>query len=147
MKKRAIRVFGLLGLLFSLSAVYVYAQNITLVRKVEIPFDFSVGDTTLPAGTYSITRVLSDKSVLRLSSEDRGEEVNILTHSVQASEFPKTGKLIFNRYGETYFLSQIWESDATQGRQLSKSRTERSIERDLAKRGEESSIVGIVLSR
>jgi len=147
LKKQAIKAFGLLGLFFSLSAIFVYAQNITLVRKVEIPFDFSVGDKTFPAGTYSITRVFPDKSALLLSSEDQREAINILTHSVQAQESPKTGKLIFHRYGETYFLFQIWESDALQGRQLSKSRTEQSIEHDLAKRGEESSIVGLGLSK
>ena len=99
-------------------------------------FDFSVGDKTFPAGVYSVTRVNQEKVMLRLSNEDGGESINIVTSPVQAKEYPKTGKLIFRRYGETYFLSQIWESDEIQGRQLLKSRTERSVERDLAKRGE-----------
>ena len=55
-----------------------------------------------------------------------------------------TVKQIFRRYGETYFLSQIWESDEIQGRQLLKSRTERSVERDLAERGGRPAIVDIV---
>jgi hypothetical protein len=43
------------------------------------------------------------------------------------------------------YVSQIWESGDTQGRQLLKSRAERSIERDLAKRGEGPSIVDLAV--
>jgi hypothetical protein len=147
LKKQAIKAFGFLSLLFSLSAIHVYAQNTALVRKVEIPFDFSVGDKTFPAGTYSVARVFQDKSALLLTSKDGREAINILTSPVQARQISEKGRLLFRRYGETYFLFQIWEPDNTQGRQLSKSRTERSIERDLAMRGEASSIVSLVLSQ
>ena len=144
MKKQAIKAFVLLSLLLPLSAIYVYGQGRTLIREAKIPFDFSVGDKTFPAGVYSVTRVNQEKIMLRLSSEDGGEAINIVTIPVQAKEYPKTGKLIFRRYEETYFLSQVWESDEIQGRQLVKSRTERSVERDLTKRGEEPAIVDIV---
>jgi hypothetical protein len=143
LKKQAIRAFVLLSLLIPLSAIYVYGQGKTLIREAKIPFDFSVGDKTFPAGVYSITRVNQEKIILRLSSDDGGESINIVTSPVQANESPKTGKLIFRRYGETYFLSQVWESDETQGRQLLKSRTERSVERDLTRRGEGPAIVDI----
>jgi len=144
LKKQAIKAFVLLSLLLPLSAIYVYGQGKTLVREAKIPFDFAVGDKTFPAGVYSVTRVNQEKIMLRLSSEDGGEATHVITIPVQAKESPKSGKLIFRRYGETYFLSQIWESDEIQGRQLLKSRTERSVERDLAKRGERPSIVDIV---
>src|SRR5215470_8263029 len=144
LKKQAIKAFVLLSLLLPLSAIYVHAQGQTLIRKVKIPFDFSVNDKTFPAGVYSVTRVNQEKVMLRLSSEDGGEAINIITNTVEAKAYPKTGKLIFRRYGETYFLSQIWESDEIQGRQLLKSRTERSVERDLTKRGEGPAIVDIV---
>jgi hypothetical protein len=144
LKKKAIKAIGLLSLLLSISTFYVYAQGQTLIRKVKIPFGFSVGAKTFPAGVYSVTRVNQDNIMLRLSSEDGGESINIITSPVQAKESPKTSRLIFRRYGETYFLSQIWESDDTEGRQLVKSRTERSVERDLTKRGEGTAIVDIV---
>ena len=144
MKKQAIKAFVLLSLLLPLSAIYAHAQGKTLIREVKIPFDFSVGDKTFPAGVYSVTRVNQEKLVLRLSSEDGREAIHIITNPVEAKEYPKTGRLIFRRYGETYFLSQIWESDEIQGRQLLKSRTERSVERDLAKQGERPAIVDIV---
>jgi hypothetical protein len=146
LKKQAIKTFVLLGILLSLSASHVYAQGATLIRKVEIPFAFSVGNKTFPAGAYRVTRVTPDKSVLQLNSEDGQEVVRILTHSVQAKVTPQTGKLNFRRYGETYFLFQIWEPDDNQGRELSTSRTERSVQRDfLAKRGEAPAIVDLAV--
>jgi hypothetical protein len=144
LKKHAIKAFVLLSLLLSLSAIYVHAQGKTLIRKVQIPFDFSVRDTTFPAGVYSVTRVNQEKIMLRLSNEDSGEAVHIVTIPVQAKKSPKTAKLIFRRYGDTYFLSQVWESDEIQGHQLLKSHTERSVERDLAKRGGGPAIIDIV---
>jgi len=144
LKQQAVKAFVLLSLIVTLSAIYGHAQGQTLIRKVKIPFDFSVSDKTFPAGVYSVTRVNPEKVMLRLSSEGGGESINIITNPVQAKESPKTGKLIFRRYGETYFLSQVWESDEIQGRQLLKSRTERSVERDLAERGGRPAIVDIV---
>src|SRR5215475_10488529 len=144
LKKQAIKAFVLLSLLLPLSAIYVYGQGKTLIREAKIPFDFSVGDKTFPAGVYSVTRINQEKIMLRLSGEDGGESINIVTSPVEAEEYPKTGKLIFRRYGETYFLSQVWESGEIQGRQLLKSRTERSVERDLTRRGEGPAIVDIV---
>ena len=144
LKMQAIKAFVLLSLLLPLSAIYVYGQGRTLVRGAKVPFDFSVGDKKFPAGVYSVTRVNPEKIMLRLSSEDGREAIHIITNPVQTKESPKTGKLIFRRYGETYFLSQIWESDEIQGRQLAKSRTERSVERDLANRGDGPAIVDIV---
>jgi hypothetical protein len=144
LKKQGIKAFVLLGLLLSVSAIIVNAQGRLLIRKVEIPFDFSVGDKQFPAGAYNITSVNSEKTILRLSSADGQEVVNILTNPVRAKETPNTSKLIFRRYGETYFLYQIWESYNDQGRYLSKSRTERSVERDLSKVGERPSIVDLV---
>jgi len=144
LKKIDIKSFVLLGLLLSVSAIYVYAQGKPLIQKVEIPFAFSIGEKTFPAGAYSVTRVNQDKSMLRLRRVDGQETINIVTSPVQAKETPKTAKLIFRRYGKTYFLFQIWESDEDQGRQLSKSRTERAFERDLTKIGEGPSIVDLV---
>ena len=39
--------------------------------------------------------------------------------------------MVFHRYGHNYFLAEVWNGD-TAGRQLTKSRQERAIERELA---------------
>ena len=137
MKKLAFTVFTLLSLIFSLSAISGYAQSKTLIGRVEIPFDFSIRDKTLPAGIYRVERIFQD--VILIRSEDGQEACVSLTMPVQAKKTPKTARLLFHRYDETYFLFQIWEPGSDDGRQVLKSRTERSVERDMAKKGEGAS--------
>jgi hypothetical protein len=143
MKKLAINVFALLSLIFSLSTISVYAQSETLISKVEIPFDFSIRDKTLPAGIYRVERIFQD--VLLIRSEDGQEACVSLTIPVRAKEISETGQLLFHRFEETYFLFQIWEPSSDDGRQISKSRTERSIERDLANKGDGASSIALVV--
>jgi hypothetical protein len=40
-------------------------------------------------------------------------------------------RLVFHRYGNTYFLSQVWMAGSSVGRELRKMRQERAIEREL----------------
>jgi len=65
LKKQAIKAFVFVGLLLSLSAIDVYARGDTMIRKVEIPFDFSIGNKTYPAGAYRVTRVTQDKTMIQ----------------------------------------------------------------------------------
>ena len=143
MKKLAFTVFTLLSLIFSLSAISGYAQSKTLIGRVEIPFDFSIRDKTLPAGIYRVERIFQD--VILIRSEDGQEACVSLTMPVRAKETPETARLLFHRYDETYFLFQIWEPGSDDGRQVLKSRTERSVERDMAKKGEEASSIALVV--
>jgi hypothetical protein len=41
-------------------------------------------------------------------------------------------KLVFNRYGKQYFLSQIWVEGANCGRQLLKSNREKEVAKEIA---------------
>jgi hypothetical protein len=143
MKKLAFNVSILLSLIFSLSAISVYAQNRTLISKVKIPFDFSIRDKTLPAGIYRIERIFQDALLIR--SEDGQEACVSLTMPIRAKETPETALLLFHRYEETYFLFQIWEPGSDDGRQVLKSGAERSVERDMAKKGGGASSVAIVV--
>src|SRR2546423_13854639 len=128
MKKLAISAFAILSLVLTITAVSVYAQGNRLVKKVEIPFEFSVNNKVLPAGVYNVER--SRENVLLIRSENNHEASASLTVAVQANDAPETGELVFHRYGDTYFLFQVWERGSSDGHQLLESRTERSIERE-----------------
>ncbi len=49
---RSFILFGFLAAILGISAIDTSAQGRTL--RVDIPFDFTVGKTTLPAGQYRI---------------------------------------------------------------------------------------------
>jgi hypothetical protein len=62
MKRQAVSLIGMLGLL--LMAGPAVAQ--TIYVSANIPFDFAVGNKTLPAGTYDVSTIdnRSDKMLL-----------------------------------------------------------------------------------
>ena len=64
----------------------------------------------------------------------RGTEAGIaavrLTNPIQADPSKTRARLIFHRYGQTYFLAEVWTGGDSTGRQLLKSKQERSMERE-----------------
>jgi hypothetical protein len=138
MKKRLVNMltkFGFLSVIALVTAVgSAQAQSLAYKLRANIPFDFVVADKKLSAGEYSIgrTRQDSDDNVLQISSVDgRGNAIRSST-PVESRVLKNKGTLVFHRYGDQYFLSQVWPAGASTGRQLAKSRSEREIERNLA---------------
>jgi hypothetical protein len=74
--------------------------------KATVPFNFTVNNSWLPAGTYTIGSNASTPNVL--SIRDRAKSVHILTIGpTDPRDSEKVGKLVFHRYGNQYFLSEI----------------------------------------
>jgi hypothetical protein len=100
-----------------------------------VPFDFQVGNTVLPAGEYIVRPIRSGSPALQIhSSEPKGKGVMCLSISVQ----PNSGtdaKLVFHRYGNTYFLSQVWSGGGSTGSEFAPSKAERAIARQMAAAG------------
>lgn len=76
--------------------------------KADVPFSFSAGYGVLPAGAYSISRV-GVQFTLLLSSGQRGIELMMPNTTEWRNGF-NTPKLVFHRYGDEYFLAEIWSS-------------------------------------
>jgi hypothetical protein len=125
MKKQVIKIFSMLSLAVTLTVAAVYA-NPTDTLKANIPFDFSVGNKTLPGGVYTV-RPITSTGMLRIRREDGREAVMIQTNGVIARQAQDQTKLVFRRYGNKYFLVQIWTAGDSNGRELWKSRTEREL--------------------
>ncbi|MBZ5719177.1 MAG: hypothetical protein LAO03_02245 [Acidobacteriia bacterium] len=112
----------IVGLLVALSVGIAHAQIGGDVLKVKVPFNFSVGTQTFPAGEYSLKPLLPHTMSLR---NQAGQVLtNINTNSIESTEVQKTVKLVFNGYDGHYFLSQIWKEGDSTGQELSKSHAE-----------------------
>ncbi len=132
MKKQVSMIIATLGFLVIImtSAVSVNAQSGRIVGRVDIPFDFTVNNRTLSAGRYLVETASSNgMDILRVRSATNASSVIFLTHSVQSSTAPDTGKLIFNRYGNQYFLSQVWTLGNRIGGEALECRMERTVQR------------------
>ena len=108
----------------------------TTELRASIPFEFSIGNQTMPAGEYVVycTNPTSGMNVLKLSSRDGRATVMVQTNSV-ISKKQANARLVFNRYGDQYFFAQAWLPVDSVGMQVSKSRNEKRITRELAGTG------------
>lgn len=122
MKKQILTAVAMLSLLVTLSVAGA-ARSMGRIR-VNIPFDFMVGKAKLPAGEYTVDQT-GMGSVLRISSFERRANAYIQTVGGKTGPEQAQTKLEFHRYGEEYFLAQVWEEGSTVARQLLKSRAER----------------------
>ena len=137
MKKQTLSAFILIGLIL-VAAVATQAQT-TRPLVVNVPFDFVVGKKTLPAGRYTIKRFVRDNDKLLLVQSADGRAVqSIQTSAVEASTAADAAQLKFHRYGDKYFLFQVWTPGAQTGRELPKSRLEEITIRELAHGAKES---------
>jgi len=85
-------------------AINVHAQTKAIAS---IPFPFSAGKTTLPAGKYTITVLnpASDRKILQIRSLDGRSSAVVLTTGIigKASE---NAKLVFERYADRYVFAK-----------------------------------------
>jgi hypothetical protein len=93
--------------------------------RAEIPFDFMVGKKRLPKGEYLIES-LNDAGTLTIRNAKKGKAVTFNTIRHKPTDSPKS-KLIFNRYGDQYFLARIWDPSTETILKLNKSKTEKRI--------------------
>ena len=105
------------------SAPSASAQSSTTVAVVNIPFAFQTERQTLPAGKYRIDRVSGN--LLRLAGPDQAGGF-VMTHDAIKSHPPDHGTIVFDRYGDKYFLHQIWTAGKSTGLECPKSRAEKS---------------------
>ena len=133
MKKQIVRTLMMISLVMAMGVMVGSAQAQSLGNKmrINIPFEFSVGDSKLPAGDYSIGRALSSSgdTVLLISNVKHSDSAFPLTNSAQSLDPKDVNTLVFHRYGDQYFLYQVWPAGGTYGRELVKSRSEREAQR------------------
>jgi hypothetical protein len=127
MKIQIMKNVAVLGLFFMLAITSVKAQTPSRV-EVNIPFDFAAGKATLKPGAYSIKRTTGNALAIR--SADGKTTALVNAPLTIGSRDSKAGeRLVFNRYGDRYFLSQVWLTVDT-GRQLFISGEETKVARE-----------------
>ncbi len=138
MEGKVIKRLTMLSLvsMFTLCAAVASANaQLSNPIRAKIPFDFNVGDKKLPAGEYTFSRLsgFSGSNMMFVSSADASTRMFQSTFGAQGLTPKNESSLVFHKYGDQYFLEQIWSSGEQEGTQLPESRSERTIRRQLAK--------------
>jgi hypothetical protein len=95
---------------------------------VDVPFQFHAGDTKLPAGKYRI-HILdgSDLTVMEITSADDSTSALFQVQESDANAAPAKSELIFNKYGNRYFLAKLFDEGNASGSKVVESRYEKQI--------------------
>jgi hypothetical protein len=113
-----------LGLL--LVTALAYAKTVNM--KVNIPFNFVVGGTTLPSGEYRVEGLA--ENAISIRKLDQTAKSLTLAVRCESSKTQEKSTLVFHRYGNRYFLAQIWMAGDNAGHELPKSRRETEVAMD-----------------
>lgn len=124
MKRQILILAGIAALL---AAPAVYSQ-LNPALLAEIPFTFEANNQTLPAGQYMV-KAGPVPSVIELHCYDCRARIFVATNAVRSSDVIGEGKLVFQRYGNRYFLRQIWAVGTDTGREVPMSKAERELAR------------------
>ncbi len=121
MKRNLIWVLTIEALLLLVSIPNTYAQ--TTVRAT-VPFAFTVGKAEVPAGTYTINTISPSVITIR---DRTGRGILSLVRPERPGSNDGTPKLLFNKYGSRYFLSQVSRGFGSDIMQLPTSKLEKEL--------------------
>src|SRR6266498_1595955 len=121
-------VSTLAGLVLLLAVAPLYAGSIlNHEMTVSVPFGFVAGDKFLPAGDYSV-QVNQDRGTVVLRHEDQSP-LMILTIRKESRSVPQRGRLVFQRYGTSFFLAEVWSQANATGQTLTPGAREKELAR------------------
>jgi hypothetical protein len=130
MNKQRLWIPLILIAMFAAAAVSTRAQA-AYGARADVRFDFVVGDKTIPAGRI-IARGPSDAihSSLVVTNVAEGKLAVRAGRRLLGTQRTNQCKLVFHKYGNRYFLAQIW-IPGYQPWEIMKSKEERSLERGM----------------
>jgi hypothetical protein len=142
MRNHFTKITLLTGIVLTLSALTVHGQGGNSFA-VDVPFKFTVSGKTLPAGKYQIMRsAQASAEGLTIRATDKGAYAQ--TMPVQSGAIQSKTVVVFKRYGDQYFLYQVWIAGRSTGRQLSRSHSEKIAAREFERRSMKPETVALL---
>ena len=147
MKRQA---YTLIAMIVLVGTIAVAAKAQTSGRAqliVNIPFEFSVDNQTMPAGEYRVRSVNTDSLPVQVKIESEDGKTSALLQMMAVKGEAQEARLIFHRYGNRYFFAEAWVDGDAEGLQARKTRSERAIQRELAELKKAGESVAIAAAR
>ena len=109
--KRALMLMAVLGVFLLVSASMASASSAFRVRA-NVPFSFHAGSELLPAGDYwfelkGALRFSATGSSVFIRSQDGSIACMIGSMPVAGWRNPSAASLLFNKYGQKYYLREV----------------------------------------
>jgi hypothetical protein len=92
--------------------------------QATVPFNFYVNGATLPAGTYTIGSEVTSPRIITINERAKNVHLMAVTLPDESTSRP-ANKLVFHKYGNQYFLSEIRCDSASMNVHLTPSKQEK----------------------
>ncbi|HYK37809.1 hypothetical protein [Alloacidobacterium sp.] len=111
------------------------------VAQATIPFEFTVSGKLLPSGTYLIS---SGMDLHYVEIRNTQQRIAILSNVYASDAKAGNSELVFNKYGDQYFLSKILCLSAQMNVEIPTSKLEKSVRSQEARlHGAEQTMVAL----
>jgi hypothetical protein len=132
-------LFGILAIATLSLLISVPSMSAQTFAKANVPFAFTVGQTEMPAGNYVISAVSG--SAIAIMGRDKETSVISLFRPEQPKSNNGTAKLVFHKYGDKYFLSQVARGFGGSVLQLPASNQEKEAQTQYARQASDREVV------
>ena len=138
-------VFVASALAFTPVCLPAHGQAAGHTMSVNVPFGFELGSKHFEPGTYTIHT--PEWGIVQIQGNSTGALA--LTHDGQSYRPTKTAKVVFDRYGDHYFLRQVWfNAEETSYLECPESKSEKQAKRsELASNSKKPSNVELAMLR
>jgi len=143
MLKKSFQVLAVSALVLCALTVGASAQSIDVAKKVKVDFDFYAGKKLMPAGEYEfkLTPNHQTQKLVHVRQID-GDAVAIVTSMPGSnSKSLKPGSIVFNKYGDQYYLARLQFGDPAYVHNVIKSKSERKLLRAVAANANENQVI------
>ena len=119
-------LIGILSLVVTSLLFNVNGANAQSAAQANVPFAFNVGSSQLPAGSYRIKLEGSTGGLIMIGNSTTGARVL----SLGRREYPggRSWRLVFQQFGDRYFLTHIWGAPGSAGIKLQAVKPETKLE-------------------
>jgi hypothetical protein len=120
MRKKTLLALAVLSAMALVAVAPAFAQDRV---EAKIPFAFNVGSKSLPAGDYEVRRLMA--KTLAIQNEATQQAAIVLTMVAPPNDISSEAVLVFHKYGDRCFLSEVQTADGRQT--LTASKLEREV--------------------
>jgi hypothetical protein len=127
MKKQAFFRIVLPVLFLVFAGVPAFAQSPDNLMTVQVPFDFQVGEKSLPAGKYTIKRDPQMPKLLLIQCPEQKISAAVYALPLNLPKEPARNSLTFKQYGNKHFLAEVKILGRGAGYELIRSKAEQKL--------------------
>ena len=123
----------LIGVMLLLLLVTAAASAQTIHMRAKIPFNFITAGATLPAGEYDIQSFGPSQNMLSIYNRNSSMRKLLRSNPCESLRASSTSKLVFHRYGNRYYLAELWVQGRHSGYQVPQPAREKETAMDFPK--------------